>query len=77
MRYSVRDEDGHTVVDVWMDGTSYIDDAVTKVRKDVEAKAREHTRPVSITIAAVLECFNVELSAGTERTYHQSVAKTD
>ena len=78
MRFSVRDEGARLVVDVWMDGTSYIDDAVKKVRKDIEAEARENPKPVAITIAAVLECFNVGADDGqVERTYHQAVDKAD
>jgi hypothetical protein len=78
MRFSVREEGARLVVDVWMDGTSYIDDAVTKVRNDIEAKARENPKPVAVTIAAVLECFHVgALNGHVERTYHQAVDKAD
>lgn len=37
-RYAMSKEDGGVVrVDVWMDGNSYIDTAVTQVRKQLDA----------------------------------------
>ncbi len=71
MRFSVREEGPRLVVDVWMNGTSYIGDVVRKVHKDIEAEARKHRRPVAVTIAAVLESFNVGAVDEVERTYHR------
>ena len=77
-RFCIREDAGDIRVDIWMNGTSYIDKVVTKVRTDVEAKARQQHRCVKITIAAILECFEVpQNDAMTKRTYHQSVGKTD
>jgi hypothetical protein len=73
MRFSVREEGARLVVDVWMNGTSYIGDVVKKVRKDIEAEAHKHRRPVAVTIAAVLESFNVGVvDEEAERTYRRA-----
>jgi hypothetical protein len=78
MMFAVHDEDKCVRVNIWMDGTSYIDEAVRHVRKKVEASAKDATRPVKVTIAAVLECFDVGVESGeTHRTYHQAVDKAD
>jgi hypothetical protein len=78
MRYRLLEEDDRLVVEVWMNGTSYIDEAVRHVRKEIEAAAIKLNRPVSVVIAAVLECFNVgAASENVNHTYHQAVDKAD
>lgn len=78
MMFAVHDEEEFLRVNVWMDGTSYIDEAVRHVRKKIEASARQQPKPVKVTIAAVLECFDVGMESGaTHRTYHQAVEKAD
>jgi hypothetical protein len=43
-RYAVSKEDGGTLrVDVWMDGNSYIDTAVTEVREELDALPERKT----------------------------------
>jgi hypothetical protein len=76
--FCVREVDGTVHIDVWMNGTSYFDDAVTRVRKDIESEARKQHRCAVITIAAILERFEIdEAGEPATRTHHQSVAKTD
>jgi hypothetical protein len=73
-----READGSLRVDVWMDGNSYIDKAVSGVRRELDAAAREKNCRVKITIAAILERFEVGRDNGpTVRTYHQSIEKAD
>lgn len=78
MRFALTDDGEALKVDIWMNGTSYIDEAVKHVRKTVEASAQDLAKPVRITIAAVLECFDVGPGHGAvKRTYHQAVEKSD
>jgi hypothetical protein len=78
-RYRVsEDANGSLCVDAWMNGTSYIDDAVRAVRKTIENDARQENRRVQVMIAAILEKFEVEPGgAPVHRTYHQAVDKAD
>jgi hypothetical protein len=78
MRFSVQDDGDVLTVDIWMNGTSYIDEAVRHVRKKVETCAQAMDRPVDVMIAAVIESFEVGRgNSPVHRTYHQSVNKAD
>lgn len=78
MRFNIQEEEGALTVDIWMNGTSYIDDAVRHVRKKVETCARSMEKPVDVMIAAVIECFDVGRGASpVHRTYHQAIDKAD
>ncbi|MDX6806143.1 hypothetical protein [Terrihabitans rhizophilus] len=78
-RFSIYEEtDGVLRVDVWMDGNSYIDKAVSGVRRELDTAAREKNCRVKITIAAILERFEVGRENGpTISTHHQSIEKAD